>query len=471
MRSLLLTTLLLFGCEKITVLECDGHVADGSLDGGVDEDTGAGDSGRPDGTVEGDGGMPDGGDLDGGTLDGGSGCAGAGYCIDAIQVSQEVANVREMVVLTPMVSNPGGEALMFSGTAGEIATERRPELPAADLADIEITFVVDPGTGEAQLTVTEVPTWFATTTFVVPIHASAAGGPDVSAEARVTVRGNVLVSGSSAVYAIASDGAPARSENFSEGRLLSGGSFVDEPEDLLLARDGTLLVYDDGASPPRIRRFAMDGENSHVGDFQTDDGGMPIIDASQTGIGMTQLADGRVVLVDYNFSRTVESRIHIWNEDGSYSHSFNAPDNLLDWSGVAADDTGKLFVLEKASAGRLVEIDPDTGFEQGVVTTDISNGYNVFRTPDGYFYVGLLGSMLRVTPQGGKQMVSGLPSTGSSYSYRYVAPFGDGIVAGLNRSSSSMNVLVIEGTDFVKQLRRENVGGPSLTPYGIAWLD
>jgi hypothetical protein len=89
--------------------------------------------------------------------------------------------------------------------------------------------------------------------------------------------------------------------------------------------------------------------------------------------------------------------------------------------------------------------------------------------PDGYFYVGLSGSVLRVTPQGGKQMVSGLPSTGSSY--RYMAPFGGGIAAGLSTGSSSTNVLLIEGTDFVKQLRRENVGGPYLTPYGIAWLD
>jgi hypothetical protein len=278
------------------------------------------------------------------------------------------------------------------------------------------------------------------------------------------------VSGLAEVFAIASDGLPARSVNFTQGRLLSGSSYVDEPEDLWMARDGTLLVYDHAAVPPRIRRFALDSENSQLPDFQFEVGSEQIITSLHSGIGMTQLSDGRVALVDYEFSRAQESMIHLWNEDGTFSHSINAPNPTTTWSGVAADDMGHLFVLERETNGRLIEIDPATGFEVRVVTTDIATGYNLLWTPEG-FYVGLSGSALRVTPQGGKQMVSGLPANSSSI-LRHFAPFGSArVLATRDVSTDSTNVVVIEETDFVSFLRREGVGGPVFTPYGIAYLD
>jgi hypothetical protein len=461
----LLALSLLFGCEKITVLECDGHVAGdaGSADG-ASADTGGKDASTGDADVDLDGGEM----IDGGGMDAGMTCTP--YCIASVTASLDRANVREAIMFTPVIENAGGAALMFSGSVSEISGERRAALPPIDLGDVDLTFAVDPATGVASFSVGEVPTWFSTTTFVVRIHAQANGGPDRVGEGRVTINGNVVYSGYSEVFAEASDGIPAQSQNFTEGRLLEGASFVDTPQDLLMAKDGLLLVYDHGASPPRIRRFALDAENSHVGDFQFDDAGSPIILSTHTGIGMTQLSDGRVALVEYEFTRTVESKIHVWDENGSYSHSFDGPSPSTHWSGVASDDTGKLFVLERASNGRVVEIDPATGFEQAVVTTDISNGFNLRWRPGGYFYVGLIGSMLRVTPQGGKQMINALPPSSSIY-YEHIAPFGDGVIATRDTSSDYANVVVIEDLDFARYLRRENVGNPITIPEGLEWLD
>jgi hypothetical protein len=470
LRLLLLLSigLALAGCEKITVAECDdaNHVDAGAdTDALPKEDSGIGDGGLNEDAGE----DRDAAGMDAEPQDGGPDCA-AQYCIESLAASVDVANVREMVTFTPTVRD-NGNALTFSGSIEEITASRRAELPPLDLDDVDLTFAVDPATGMAQLAVTEVPTWFSTTTFTVRVHAQAAGGPDVVAEASVTIRGNVAVSGVSDVYAIASDGLPARSVNFDQGRLLSGSSFVDSPEDLWLARDGSLLVYDHGATPPRIRRFALDGENSQLPDFQFENGGMPIIEASHTGTGMTQLSDGRVVLIDYYFSRSQESMLHVWNEDGTFSHTISAPNGLTDWSGAAGDEMGRLYVLERTSNGRLIEIDPATGFEQRVVTTDISQGYNLLWQADGSFYVGLVGSVLRVTPQGGKQMVSGLPGSTTDI-FRHLAPFGPArIVATRGTSSDAFNVVVIEDTEYLGYLRRENVGGPVLSPYGIAFLD
>jgi hypothetical protein len=76
-----------------------------------------------------------------------------------------------------------------------------------------------------------------------------------------------------------------------------------------------------------------------------------------------------------------------------------------------------------------------------------------------------------VTPQGGKQMVSGLPGGGSE-AFRHLAPFGPArLVATRNASSDSMNVVIIEDTDYVGYLRRENVGGAVFVPYGLAYLE
>ncbi len=450
---------LVLGCEKITVLECDdASHADAEPDGGLlDKDASPVDTGEV-----GDAG----GELDGGSDAGNPGCSGGGYCIEALVPSVEVANVREMVVLTPTVRDDG-QVLAFSGATAEITAARRPGLPDARLSDLSLTYSVDPVTGVAQFLVSEVPTWFSTTTFTVRVHATATGGPDVSAEASVTVRGNIALSGYSDVYTVASDGLPAKSVNFTQGRLLSGSSFVDSPEDLWMARDGTLLVYDDGASPPRIRRFALDGENSQLPDFQFEDGATPIIDSSQTGTGLTQLSDGRVVLIDYYYARSQETVVHVWNEDGTFSHSFNAPNPNAAWSGAAADDMGHLFVLESMTNGRLIQIDPATGFEQRAVTTDISTGLNLLWRPDGAFYVGLSGSVIRVSPQGGKQMVSGLP-TGSE-SYRHLAAFGSArVITTRSTSSESTNVVLIENTENVGFFRQAGVGGPVFTPYGIA---
>lgn len=470
---------LLTACgQKIVVHECDGDVSN-PRDGGVVHRTDSGDRDPGDdagaGSRDGGAGSPDGGagQDGGGGQDGGSvGCpAGAPYCITALVPSVDQAEVRSPVTFTATLDDPGGAGPTFSVEPADVTTRRRAPLPDADLDDLELTLATDPDTGETTFTVAQVPTWFATTTFVIRLHAQAPGGPEVWAEASVTIRGNVLLSGSSSVYAVASDGRPALSENFTDGRLLDGNSFLRSPRDMLVARDGTLVVYDDGTTPPRLRRFELTGENRSLGDFDhEDDMGEALIRAGETAHGFTQLDDGRFVLVDYEFSSTPASRLVLWNEDGTYDRTLPAVDPDVRWTGVATGDPGEIVVLERDLEGRLLRIDADSGAEVGVIATDVAYGWNVARMPDGSWVAGTTGDVLRVTPQGGRVAANQLPGGSSDY-WEFITPVGaDGYLAARDRRGSNENVALIREDDFVRWYRQSS-GSPYLLPVGMTLLE
>lgn len=460
----------LWGCgQEITVLECDGHV---DVDAGNPSDTGAFDLGPSDqGFVDlgVDGGVP--GDTGPEPDSGVVGCNGAPYCLTDLVASVAEAPVRTAVTFTPTVDNPQSKVLTFRA---ELAgSSRRPELPALVLTDITHTLNVDPSTGLVTFLVTEVPTWFASTTFEIRLFAKGPGtDPEVNFSASVRIKGNLVISSGSIVYAMASDGRPARSQNFTQGRFITGQSFVRTPRDLLVARDGSLVAYDFGATPRRLRRFDLSGENSLLQDFAFEDANqVPYLSSSESCRGLTQLPDGRYAAIDYAFSRTPKSRVVLFNEDGSYNNTLVALDPNVEWAGLTATPAGELVTLERGTDGRLVTLNPNTGAVTGVIAQGISNGFTVTRSGDGYYYVGLTSGVIRISPQGARQMVSGI-QTGTSDYYQYFSAFGPTAMA-ITRDfgSESNNVGVVEGTMFTGWLRQAGVNNPYITPAGLAFLD
>ena len=460
----------LLGCgQEITVLECDGHV---DVDAGNTGDTGtfdsaATDQGFPD--LGSDGGVPTdtGPEPDSGVV----GCNGAPYCLTDLVVSAGEAPVRTAVTFTPTVDNPQSKVLTFRV---ELAgNSRRPELPALVLSDITHTINVDPSTGQVTFLVTEVPTWFASTTFEIRLYAKGPGtDPEVNISASVKIKGNLLISSGSNIYAMASDGRPARSQNFTQGRFIGGQSFVRTPRDLFLARDGSLIVYDFGTDPRRLRRFDLSGENSLLPDFAFEDANqMPYLASSETCRGLTQLPDGRYAAVDFSFSRTPKSRIVLFNEDGSYASTLTAVDANVEWAGLTTTPAGELVTLERGTDGRLVTLNPSTGAVTGMIAQGVSNGFTVTRSSDGYYYVGLTSGVIRISPQGARQMVSGL-ATGTSDWYQYLSPFGPTSLA-ISRdfSGESDNVGIVVGTMFTGWVRQNAANNPYVTPAGLTYLD
>jgi hypothetical protein len=482
-------SLLLAACgQKIVVVECDGSHPD--QDGAVsstddDSATGPSDGSAPnrDGSIEGtdgaknpdgasatDGGLsPDGGPAtDGGAVS----CAQAPYCVHDLAPSVARANVRQAVAFTPRIDNPGNAALTFSADKAEVVVSRRAGLPPASVADLDLSVAVDQS-GTLTFTVNDVPPWFATTTFTVKLHARASGGPDVVGTGSVEVRGNVLFSGASAVYAVASDGRPAHSVNFTSGELISGSSFIATPRSLCLARDGSLLVYDAGASPPRIRRFELTAENVGLGDFEYHDAmNVAYVPGDQTSHGLAQLMDGRIILPVYAFGRTGgDSFVLVFHEDGSFDRRHLALNPTIEWEAATASRTANEIVILEGSPGRLFRLDPNTGMELGTIASDFSGPHGVTAVPGGNFYVGIGGAVIRVTPQGGKTMVSMLPGDAFDY-WGYLATYADGkIIAARDTISDYANIDVIDGTTSTGWLRAMNARGAQALPSGLVYLE
>jgi hypothetical protein len=487
--------LVLAACgQKIVVAECDashdGATADGSENGDSGVPNGNGnDSGGPNDTGpgsndtggnNGDTSVPnDGGNMnhdagDAGPVDTGvASCATAPYCVHDLTPSMARVNVRQAVTFTPMIDNPMNAMLTFTVDKTEITGQRRMQLPAVNLSDLDVSLVVD-ANGVVTFTVNEVPTYFATTTFTVRLHAKSATGPDVVGTGSVDVRGNLLFSASSEVYAVASDGRPAHSINFTQGQIISGTSFVTTPRQLMLARDGSLLVYDQGSTPPRIRRFQLSGENVALGDFAYQDSmNNPYIPSDQTSRGLAQLMDGRFVLSVFELGRTGgDSFVLLFKEDGSFDRMHVATDPTVSWISCAANTTAnEILVVESLPQGRLVRLDPDTGMELGAIATDIANAHGLMAIAGGGAYVGISGAIIRVSAQGGKTMVSMLPGQSDDY-WSYLAPYADGkIVAARDTYSDYANVDVIDGTTSVGWLRAQNVGGVNTLPSGLVYLE
>jgi hypothetical protein len=460
------------GCgQEIVVSECDAHEE-------PSRDTGPRDTGAPndasDGGVD-DLGMGDIGFGDGGppTDTGPNGCTGSPYCITDVTVSSAETAVRAPVMLTPTIDNPQAMALTYR--AELVGGTRRPEFPpfALNGPGFMSTINVNTTNGEATFVVNDVPSYFTTTTFQVRLFIKGPGAmPEVGFTADVKIKGNVLFTGSGDVFALASDGRPARSVNFTDGRLIATDSFSREPRELLLARDGTLIVRDDGQTPNRLRRFALDSENSLLGDFAFQDtNGVAYLDSTEISRGLVQLPDGKFAAIDYSFSRTISSKIIVWNEDGSYFKTIT-PLNDVYWNGLAFTDSGDLVTIEHQTNGNLVRIDVASGLVAPVpLASAIDSGWTVTRGRDGYFYIGLTSAVIRVSPTGARQMVNGIQAGTSDY-YQYLTPFGPTqMLVTRDYFSTGQNVGLIDGNMFSGWFRPMGIPAPGITPYGLAYLD
>jgi hypothetical protein len=488
LRTAALTTfaLALWGCgQEIVVVQCDGHdqERDGGTNPGQDARPPGADAGGPeDRGPAGDTGSQDTGLLDTGTPDGGQDpCAAGRYCLRSLTASSERVNVRESVTLTPVIDNPSRTALTFSVRPLEIGSERKQGRPPLVLREVTIDLSVNPQSGVATFVVNSVPPWFLATTFLVRVYAKgpAVSDPEVFAEARVHVRGNVAFSAYGAdyaVYTVASDGRPSRAvtPGSMRGELVT--SVAVQPRALLLAKNGTLLVYDHGVTPPRILRLELTGENVQIGAFEHSDAQMmPYLSESNAyPYSLAELPDGRIVTSDYETTRTPKSRLVLWNADGSFSRFMNPVDPQEVWSGVSVRENGELLVVvREGTNGRVLRIDAMTG---QVITPALADTRAwprvVLGVPGGDAYVGTDGAVFRVSMGGTKIRISTLPTTEFTY-WRSLAPFDSGRILTSNDTSSSdsTNIAIIEGRDFVSWLRPTNVGGTSGSVYGLAYLE
>ncbi len=470
---LLLLVPTLAGCgQTITVLACDAH--DPLPDGGA-TDSEANDLGIDGGATDFglmDAGFADAGPIDTGPTDAGPSDAGPQpcapnleFCLDDLLVSASETVVRRAVTITPVLRNPNSLTLEFTVQA-EPRTRRRAGLPPLNLSDLRYTLTGDRLTGEVTFQVTDVPTFFATTTFIIGLTATR-GTVSVYAEAEVTVRGNVVASDTNNVFAFASDGRFARSVSAQNGRLLYGTTFVRGPRDLLVAQDGTLIVRD--RTEQRLKRFSLEAENSQLPDFEANDATSEPLVSSAECRGLAQLPDGRIALVNYDFSRNPKSELVLWHADGRFDRRFDAMNIEAQWSGVAANAAGELLVLERSNTGRIVRLNANDGRELGTIAGTVSSGWNLTMLPNGMLYVGTNGAIFRITPQGARQMVSMVPGFSSDY-WQYLAPFGpDGVVS--SRDSYELNnMTAIEGLVSGGWWRDASTSGIQLWPLGLATL-
>ncbi len=426
---------------------------DAPRDGGADPDR--------DGGVESerDGGEPP---RDGGE----ESCGGAPYCITALTPSVARTVVRAPVTFEPEIENDGGATLEFSAPTDAVVATRREGLPPLVLTDVTFDLSVD-ATGLVSFVVTDVPTWFATTTFEIVLRASATGGPTVEARASVTIEGNLLFGTSTSVYAVASDGLPATSVNFDMGRFLNGDSFVRRPNDMILLRNGELLVQDLGTTPQSLKRFQLTGENVLLGTFETDDEGTAFMDSS-SAYGMAQLDDGRVVVLDSRTGRTPTVRFVIYEEDGTYVRSLVPTDPTLRFDGLAPgpNDT---FLAGETTTRKILQYDPDMSAPIADFATEVAGISALARGADGSYYVATGSSIARISPMGVRSMVNGVPVP--TYDWDHLAPFGPTGVAATDPVTDDMlNLIIIEGTTNRGYHRVDNTG-PYRVIYGMTHLD
>ncbi|MFO0726775.1 MAG: hypothetical protein U1E65_23510 [Myxococcota bacterium] len=465
--------------QTIVVVQCDGHAGEDreTPDAGADDRGHAEDAAEP----------TDAGGMDAlpgmdvvVTPDGGPSCGR--YCIRSVSASSIRVNVREPVTLTPTVENPGNVVLSYSVKPAQIPLTRGVDRPAAVLSELTISLSVDPTSGAATFRLDDVPPWFMSTTFELAIYAKgpAPGDPEVSASALVTVRGNALYSsfynGDYRVFGLASDGRPttATDHALTHGELLS--TLVRTPRGMLLRKNGHLLVYDDGLTPPGILEFELTGHDQQTSSFAVRDGqNMPLFDDTNSSpYQLAELLDGRIAMVDTVFSRNPTSRLVLFKADGTFDRVIVASSPTTTWSGVAIRENGEILLpVRDSSMSRVERYDPTT--TQRLMPDFIENLPATVRAvlgvPGGGAYVAGDGYVLLIGPTGSRSAVSPLPGSTSTY-WRVLAPYEPGrVLAGNDETSETEGLDLIEGRTWVRPLRAMGAGNFSTNLYGGVFLE
>ena len=470
----LLPLLLLGACtQEIVVIQCDGHALPPVVDGGTsplqDARADAGPSVDTGVITDTQMARPDAGHDP---------CIGLRYCLRAATPSTDWATVREPVTIHPDVQQVGAVTLTYRVDAAEITATRPADRPAAVMAEIDLDLAVDPQTGEATLRVISVPPWFFETTLHVPLHVrgGGAGDPELTAVAEVVVGGNTLISiGLEGVFAIDSGGHPATmGGTYPLGRIIT--DLVGSTRGLLLLADGTLLVYDSGPTPHRLRNFRLTGPDVLVKDYQhTTPMGDPVIVGDPTTVHMmVQLGSGKVIMSEHHTAGvTVDphSWLLAWNADGTFDRRVVAGGATEVWRGVGVAPDGDLLVADR-EAREVTRHDPITLLPRGGLPfiDSLPGGvYGVLAASDGAVYVSGERFVVGIDRDGVRASVAGLPA--AAQFWRALSTFGKGrVLAASNEQSDDGNIAIIDGQRYIGPLRPSDVAGKTGSIRGIAHL-
>jgi hypothetical protein len=465
LRSLCLPVLTLAvglaGCRQEVVASACG-------DGHVDVDATA------DASPPGDAGSPDTQGADTGTSDAGLADAAPRcepFCLRGVTVSADVVDVKEAVTLTPVLDTSGSGPREV--TAPTWRAERGTGRPA--LVPAELNVSVSASATQVTFVVQEVPPWFFETTFVVTVQVRDVGsGFTDTVEASVKVRGNVLLSGGAdgKVYAVASDGRPAGGigGRFADGALLE--QLVVTPRSLQLLPDGTLLVHDEGATPPRIGRFELTGKDVSLADLQYRDGqGMAVFSNEQNAAyGLALLPDGRAVYPEHHFagvSNEPKSRLMVWRADGTFERSVWAPSSEEEWRGATTTPDGKVVVADRG-LDVITRYDPATWLPDGTLVDRLPGiVYAVEPTAQALYVTGYQ-FIWEVGWAAGRAAITDLP--GAASAWRGITAYEGGrLLAIRDTQDTATNVVLIEGRRFVRYFRVASAG-PVMSPSAIEYL-
>ena len=392
-------------------------------------------------------------------------CVGRPFCA---AYALTTATVDQVVTVSPVVT-PAGAAMAFAAAATAVELVRAPDRPALDPMEVDYLFEVDATSGDVTFRMLEVPPWFWTTTFVLPIEITGSASVE-QAVAKVTVIGNTLIAtgaGGDGIRAVASNGAPARGvrSTYPNAEVLDGQT-ASAPRAMLVSRDGSLLVHGTSGTTPRIYRVRVSSQNDVIDQFDA-----MFRPSGTPAYSIAELPDGAVAAPDYNFSATPSSRLLIFNADGSHRRTFNATNADAIWRGVSAGPGGELLIAD-AHTRAIVVMDPRTGALSAPLVDNLQGQPNAVLTlSDGTVFVAGTGFALRRLPSGERAAVMDLPGSASTH-WRPMTAYTPGkILIGRDRRDTRTNVAVVTGRRFTGWLRGDNVGGPSLQPWGLAFLD
>lgn len=410
--------------QEIVVYACDAHADGGESPSGDAEPARDADPARD--ASGGDAGSEDARSADAGGRDASVSdpCTSGRFCFLGLLAAAPRVSPGEPVRFTADVENTAGVALTFRLPTNAVRFERAPGRPAVVPSEVPVTVqLVDPARGVVELAVQDVPPWFYETTVFVQLEASEGGGPVVSREASVVVRGNVVftLGQSGAVYTLTAAGRRPTTQipSYRNGELAD--MLVSVPRGVHARRTvPELLVYDvDGRNDrPDVLRLEVSGHDVSLGTLTRDDAqGRRLLYATTSESNhsvLAELPDGRMVAAQWEFTANPRSQLVVWRADGTLDRVLPAPTPNEEWRTVAVRADGEVLVGGRVDGvGQVLRYDPSTWTRRdpplverapGVVTALLA-----MRT--GVVYVGGTGFILHVAASGATSPISGLPTT------------------------------------------------------------